>query len=190
MKRDLLTKNEIAHELGGKGEPLSVRSVERYINLAGVKPVVKGSGRGKQAKFSRADVDKIKEAYQKAAAQREQHSTALTTAKTALSIPIDITELIKSNAEGYRFFSASNSEGFNLLSAALDTWPVWLTRSEALKKTGLPAAWFDAGVSAKELQYIGEGRGRRYHRDDLRIFAERLRDAQFLARLLEKTTKR
>ena len=75
-KAELLTKDSIARELSGGDEPLSIRSVERYIQLAGVEPAVKGSGRGKQAKFSRADVEKIKTAYKTAAERREQQSTA------------------------------------------------------------------------------------------------------------------
>src|SRR5215207_6429278 len=135
----LLTKPQIASELGGTGEPLSIRSVERYIQLANVRPVVKGSGRGKQAQFSRADVDKIKEAYHAAAEQREQRSTALTTTKPAAPAPVAVVaELI-----------ARNAEGFQTLSAALDSWPVWLTRAEALNRTGLPSTWFDAAVSKK-----------------------------------------
>jgi excisionase family DNA binding protein len=44
---------------------------------------VKGSGRGKQAKFRREDVDKITSAYRAASERRENQSTALTTTKRA-----------------------------------------------------------------------------------------------------------
>jgi excisionase family DNA binding protein len=82
MKNELLTKEEIAAELSPPpDEPLSIRSVERYINLAQVVPAVKGSGRGKQAKFRREDVDKITAAYKAAAERRENQSMALTTTK-------------------------------------------------------------------------------------------------------------
>jgi excisionase family DNA binding protein len=83
MKDELLTKEDIARELSDSDDLLSIRSVERYINLANIKPAVKGSGRGKQAKFRRADVEKIKAAKLAAAEQREQQSTALTTTKPA-----------------------------------------------------------------------------------------------------------
>ena len=44
-KPELLTKDDIARELSNGDAPLSIRSVERYIQLAGVEPAVKGSGR-------------------------------------------------------------------------------------------------------------------------------------------------
>jgi hypothetical protein len=82
VKNELLTKEEIAIELSPPpDEPLSIRSVERYVNLAQVVPAVKGSGRGNQAKFRRADVEKIKAAYKTAAELRENQSMALTTTK-------------------------------------------------------------------------------------------------------------
>lgn len=177
MKKNLLTKAEIASELGGKGEPLSIRSIERYIKLAGVRPKVKGSGRGKQAKFERADVEKIKQAYLAAAERRENQSTALTTTNRVTPAPVAlVAELITSNAEGFR-----------ALSDALDSWPVWVTRAEAIGRTGLPSSWFDAAVSKKELPHIGEGRGRRYHRNDVRALAERVKDASYLKQLLQPT---
>ncbi len=193
MKKGLLTKEEIARVLS-PAEPLSTRSVERYIQLAGVTPAVKGSGRGKQAKFRREDVEKIKTAYGAAAERREQQkeSTALATTKPAALQPVAVVaELIGGN--------------LTALSAALDTWPVWLTKAEALERTGLPATWFDAGVRASRqkgegeekelpphgegLPYHGKGRGRRFHRDDLRAFAERIRDGKYLDNLLGKSTK-
>jgi hypothetical protein len=179
MKTKLLTKEEIARELSGTDETLSIRSVERYINHAGVKPEVKGIGRGKQSQYSRADVDKIKEAYRTAAENREQQTSALTTTKPASLAPVAlVAELL-----------TRNLEGFESLSAALDTCPVWLTRTEALEHTGLPATWFDAAVTAKALQYVGQGRGRRYHRADVRALAERMKDNDFFASLLKPKAK-
>ncbi len=180
MKAQLLTKEDIARELSDPDDLLSIRSVERYINLAGIKPAVKGSGRGKQAKFRRADIEKIKAAKlaakRAAAEQKTKQSTALTTTKPAALAPVAlVAELISSNAES-----------FQTLRAALDTWPVWLTRSEAIERTGLPGAWFDVGVSKGELAAVGNGRGRRYHREDVRAFAERVRDVNYLNQLLAK----
>jgi hypothetical protein len=180
MKKELLTKEEITHELSGTGEPLSIRSVERYINLAGVKPAVKGSGRGKQSKYSRTDVDKIKEAYRVAAENREQPTAALTTTKHATPAPVAL----------FAEMLTRNIEGFESLSAALDTRPVWLTRAEALEHTGLPATWFDAAVAANDLKHVGEGRGRRYHRSDVRALAERVRDAEYLTSLIHPKAKK
>jgi hypothetical protein len=175
-KAELLTKDDIARELSADGdEPLSIRSVERYIQLAEVQPAVKGSGRGKQAKFSRADVEKIKTAYKTAAERREQQSTALATIKPATPASVAlVAELL-----------SSNTEGFQRLQSALDTWPVWLTRVDALERTGLPVTWFDAGVRHGELPHVGEGRGRRFHRDDVRSFAEKVRDRKYLGGLFE-----
>jgi hypothetical protein len=89
MADELLTKEEIGRELS-PDDPLSTRSVERYINIAGVKPAVKGGGAGRVAKFLRSDVEKIKAAYKAAAEQRETQSTALTATKpdmARLSLP-------------------------------------------------------------------------------------------------------
>jgi hypothetical protein len=177
MKSDLLTKDEIARELS-PDEPLSTRSVERYIALAEVSPEVKGSGRGKQARYARADVEKIKAAYSLAQQGREEkrESTALTTTKPAALSPV---ALVAQSVE-------RQSEGFKALSNALDTWPIWLTKAQALERTGLPESWFDAGVKRGELQHTGEGRGRRFHRDDLRAFAESVKDGVYLKMLLSK----
>jgi hypothetical protein len=177
MKKDLLTKEDIARELS-PSDPLSDRSVQRYIQLAGVEPAVKGSGRGKVAKFQRADVEKIKTAYKVAAETRTQTSTALTPTKPATLQPVALVgELITANVEGFR-----------LLQAALDTCPVWLTRTEAIERTGLPSTWFDAAVKSDDgaLPHIGEGRARRFHRDDVRLLAERVRDRKYLDKLLGK----
>jgi len=175
-KPELLTKNDISRELSeGGDEPLSIRSVERYIQLAEVHPAVKGSGRGKQAKFNRADVEKIKTAYKAAAEKREQQSTALATTKPATPASVALVgELL-----------SSNTEGFQRLQSALDTWPVWLTRVDALERTGLPVTWFDAGVRRGKMPHVGEGRGRRFHRDDVRQFAEKVRDRKYLGGLFE-----
>jgi hypothetical protein len=175
VSNELLTKIEIARELS-PDEPLTVRSVERYIQLANVAPVVKGSGRGKQAKFSRADVEKIKAAYHAATDLRNNQSTALTAPRAAMMQPAAlVAQLIESNASQ-----------FQSLQAALDTWPVWMNRSDAITRSGLPAAWLDAGARSGELAHVGEGRGRRFHRDDVREFAARVRDAKFLKKLLKK----
>ncbi|MBA3765389.1 MAG: hypothetical protein H0W99_00090 [Acidobacteria bacterium] len=72
----MLTKEEIGRELS-PDDPLSVRSVERYINIAGVKPAVKGGGAGRVAKFLRSDVEKIKAAYKAAAEVRDKQTQAL-----------------------------------------------------------------------------------------------------------------
>jgi hypothetical protein len=174
MKTDLLTKDDIARELSPPpDEPLSTRSVERYIQLAGITPAVKGSGRGKQAKFRRADVDKIKAAYTAAQEQRKE-STALTTTKPAAISNVALVEELTNK----------QAEGFQSLRAALDVWPVWLTRAEALERTGLPPTWFDAGARSGTLPHSGTGRARRFHRDDVRTFAERVRDKEYLLGIL------
>lgn len=71
------------------------------------------------------------------------------------------------------------------LVAVSDPWPVWMPRALALELAGLPATWFDAGVKKGELKPTGAGRARRFHRDDVRAFAELVREPAYLARLLE-----
>jgi hypothetical protein len=168
---DLLTKDDIARELN-PAEPLSIRSVERYIQLAGVEPTEKGKGRGSHSKYSRRDVDKIVTAYRKAQAEQQAAKTsqALTTTKPASVERVALVgELMSSQAEG-----------FKALSSTLDPWPVWLTKQQAVDLAGIPAAYFDRGVRAGELPHIGAGTGRRYHRDDVRRFAERMREPGYI----------
>ena len=173
-KSDLLTKADIAQELSGTGEPMSIRNVERYIGLAGVKAAVPGSGRGKQSFYRREDVEKIKAAHRAAAETREQRSLSLTPTRATPAPVALVGELI-----------GRNTEAVVALSAALDLWPVWLTRTQALERTGLPASWFDAGARDGDLPHVGRGRGRRFHRDEVRAFAERVRNPEHLKHLLE-----
>jgi hypothetical protein len=176
MTTELLTKEEIGRELN-PDEPLSVRSVERYIQLAEVTPAVKGKGRGQLSKFRRADVDKIVAAYR--TAQDEQRRTregaqALTTVRhTAL----ERVELVSAQAEGFRS-----------LSERLDPWPPWLTTKQALELSGLPHSWLYSGLRKGMVASAGTRYTRRIHRDDLRAFIERTRESEFVARLLEKAT--
>ncbi len=182
-KSDLLTKKDIASELS-ENEPLSIRSVERYINLARVVPAVKGSGRGRHAKFRREDVDTIVGIYNAASEQRENQSTAITTTKpVALSPVAVITELMSNNLVGVQSLTQS-------LAESLDSCPIWLTREQALERTGLPGTWLDAAIASKELQHVGDGRGRRYHRADVRAFAERVQDRNFMSSLLLNHSKK
>lgn len=176
---ELLTKEEIARELVDDGqEPLSIRSVERYINLAGVSPAVKGSGRGKQAKFSRDDVVKIKAAYKAAAETRGGGGTSLTRAAAGgVQRAAAVAELER------------NTEALTGLRAALDPWPVWMTKAQALRRSGLPASWFNSGARSGELPHVGEGRGRRFHRDEVRAFAERVRESSYVAGLARPRPK-
>jgi hypothetical protein len=78
--------------------------------------------------------------------------------------------------------------GQTALVAVSDPWPVWMPRAKALELAGLPATWFDAGVRKGELRPTGAGRARRFHRDDVRAFAELVREPAYLARLLEKVS--
>jgi hypothetical protein len=81
------------------------------------------------------------------------------------------------------------TRGFEELRAVSDSWPVWLMRKQALEVTGLAPSWLAAGVRRGELPYTGTPHTRRFHRDDLRAFAERVKDAEYLARLLDKALK-
>jgi hypothetical protein len=166
---DLLTKEDIARELNPE-EPLSIRSVERYIELAGVMPTVKGKGRGSLSKYSREDADKIVTAYHAAQAEQQNRSQAVATRKPdALERVAFVGELMN-----------RQDEGFKALSSALDPWPVWISRKDAIELSGVPAAYFNAGVKAGELPHVGRGTGRRYHRDDVRRFADRMREPGYI----------
>lgn len=170
MKDDLVTKEEIRDALEKAGHRMHPRTIEKKLSLAGIEPVEKGSGRGKQAKYRRADAERILLAG-------EEQSTALTTTRPAALVAL-VAEAMTNNAAG-----------FQSLRAALDSWPVWLTRLDAIARTGLPATWFDAGVRKGELIPLGNGRARRYDRDNVRHFAARMKDAGYLRRLLTKPTK-
>jgi hypothetical protein len=168
--KSLMTKEEIGRYLSPK-EPLSERSVQRYIALAneqlpeGEQIRAESHGRGgagNVAKYRREDVEKIKAAYVAATEKREQGSAALAVRQPDTLAPVALAAQI----------AESSREAFRALSAALDVWPVWMTRAEAIERTGLPASWFDEGARAGKLAHIGEGRGRRFHRDDVRAFAE------------------
>lgn len=181
MTDELLTKEDIGRELN-PDEPLSVRSVERYIEIAGVTPAVKGKGRGNLSKYGRADVDKIVAAYR--AAQDEQkrareggQSQALAPSRSAALERLAVGELTSAQAEGFRS-----------LSERLDPWPPWLTTKAALELSGLPHSWLYAGLRKGLLAASGTKYTRRIHRDELRAFIERTREGEFVSELLEKTT--
>jgi hypothetical protein len=163
---DLLTKEDIARELNPE-RPLTVRSVERYIRLAKVKPAEAGGGKKNKAKYSREDADKIIRAYRTAQATQQQErqqrpeSRALTTTKPA-SVAL-VGEMARSQIEAFE---------------RLDPWPEWLTRAEALERSGVPPSFFDRA----RVPHIGHGRAVRYHRDDVRELSRRLRQEQTAAR--------
>jgi len=180
MTDELLTKEEIGRELN-PDEPLSVRSVERYIQLAEVEPTVKGKGRGQLSRYARADVEKIAEAYRRAKAEQQaarEGSHALTTTRG--------TSIERAGLVG-GLLDAQN-EGLRALSSVLDPWPPWLTTKAALELSGLPHSWLYAGLRKGELPSHGTPHTRRIHRDDLRAFIERTREPEFVAELLKKTT--
>jgi hypothetical protein len=79
-----------------------------------------------------------------------------------------------------------NTEALLNLRATLDPWPVWMTKAQALRRSGLPASWFNSGARSGDLPHVGEGRGRRFHRDEVRAFSERVRDSSYLAGLLAR----
>jgi hypothetical protein len=178
----LLTKEQIGRELN-PDDPLGVRSVERYIALAGVEPAVKGKGRGHQSKYSRADVAKIVEAYRTAQERQQQPGQALArTTPGGLDRAAALVEMMSEQAEGFARVVESNER----LREVADSWPVWMSKAQATERAGIPASYFDAGVRAGELPHIGGGTGRRYHREDVRAFAARMREPGFIEGLLKK----
>lgn len=177
MSEELLTKEQIGQELN-PSDPLGVRSVERYIALAGVEPAIKGKGRGHQSKFARADVEKIVTAYREAQERQQQPSQAIARAPSAGL-------QLAAAAE----WTSAQAEGFRALSSTLDPWPVWMSKAQAVELSGVPASYFDAGVRAGELPHVGGGTGRRYHREDVRAFAEKMREPGFIEGLRKSTTR-
>lgn len=172
---DLLTKRQIAAEFSDGDKEMSVRNVERMLSEANIKPAVAATGRGHESKYRREDVERMRAARAVAAEKRAEGTQALqTTTKPAVAL----VELL----EGQR---ASFSE----LAATLDPWPVWMTTKQALELSGLAPSWLYAGLRKGELAVVGTRRTRRIHRDDLRRFAERVREADYLKTLLERPTK-
>jgi excisionase family DNA binding protein len=164
MKDVLLTKEDIARELSDSDNPLSIRSVERYIHLANIKPAVKGSGRGKQAKFRRADVEKIKTAKLAAAEQREQQSTALTTTKPVAFTPVALVAEWKTALETQT----------KAMAAVPITAKLTLSLSEAAELSGLSKGLLLEAIHSKKLKAAIRGRGWNCKRMDLDDYIKKL----------------
>ena len=166
MKNDLLTKEEIAAELSPPpDEPLSIRSVERYIHLAGVVPVVKGSGRGKQAKFRREDVDKITSAYRAASERRENQSTALTTTKHATDFRVArVAEIVMAVDELRAKVQPQADVGAKIM----------LTLADAAALSSLSENHLREAIKAKKLKGRIIGRGYKIKRVDLDAYIKKL----------------
>jgi excisionase family DNA binding protein len=166
-KQTLLTKEDIARELS-ENEPLSIRSVERYINLARVVPAVKGSGRGKQAKFRREDVDKVVAAYKAAAEKRENQSTALTTTKpAALSRVAFVAEIV----EAIEVARAASPQPPTLTDIAQK---FTLSLIEASRLSGLSRGHLREAIEAKKLKAQIIGKGWRVKREELASYIRKL----------------
>jgi len=171
---DLLTKEQIA-ELLSPGQPLTVRSVERYISLAEVSPAEKGGGRGQVSRFRRSDVEKIVTAYRAAKEARESGESQALAPRT------------NSAVAAFEGLLGRQAEGFEALRSALDPWPVWIDTKRAVELSGMPPSWLHAGLRKGELAAVGKRTTRRIHRDDLRAFCDKVKEPEFLAALLTKS---
>jgi excisionase family DNA binding protein len=165
MKKDLLTKEDIG-QLLSPHDPLSVRSVERYISLANVKPAVRGSGRGKLAKFNREDAEKIQAAYVAASQARDQQSTALTTTKPA------------NVALGARGAQQTLADALTAIAAPVRlAEKLLLSIPEAAMLSGVSADKLRSAVKSgklKAIKSVGRGLGK-IHRDELEKYAKSLK---------------
>lgn len=185
---DLLTKDDISRELN-PAEPLSIRSVERYIELAAVEPTVKGKGRGSLSKYSRADVAKIVTAYRTAQEQQQQRRDGQASQALATTKPASVERAALAGE-----ILTSQREGFETLAERIDSWPVWMSRDEAIARAGIPPSYFEAATRQRKgrdapepaVPHIGHGKARRFHRDDVRAFAERMREPGFIDKLTGK----
>jgi len=168
MKKDLLTKEEIGVALSPPpAEPLSIRSVERYIKQAQVQPAVRGSGRGKQAMFRREDVEKMAAAYRAAAEQRKDQSTALTTTKLAnvqlVAFVAELAEAVKSIRQTQKSQPQANVGEKMMLSPG-----------EAAAVAGLSENFIRSKMKAGKLKAKIYGRGYKIKRSDLDAFIKKL----------------
>ncbi len=166
-----LTKKEVVDLLGVSG-----RTVERRL-----KPARQASGdHGLVSLYSRAAVIRL-------ADELGRSLTAKPRVEGEVMPHLDATSRATSHpdaADGAQSLVASSSDGgahlvvalVEALRAGVDSSPVWLTREQALGVSGLPVTWFDNAVREKRIPHVGEGRGRRYHREDVRRLAESLRE--------------
>jgi excisionase family DNA binding protein len=166
-KQNLLTKEDIARELS-PNESFSIRSVERYLKLAKVKAEVKGSGRGRQAKFKREDVDKVVAAYKVAAQKRENQSTALTTTKPAALSRVAVVAEILEVIEAVR---AASPQPPTLTDIAQK---FTLSLIEASRLSGLSRGHLREAIEAKKLKARIIGKGWRVKRENLVEYVRKL----------------
>jgi excisionase family DNA binding protein len=169
MTDDLLTKEQIARELAPKdAKPLSVRSVERYINLAEVSPAELGSGRGNQSKFRRVDVEKIKAAYKIATTKREKKTTSLAIVKPATRTHDALLDLRLQQG-----ISTLNQNGKERPLAHISV-KLMLTVAEAAALSNLSEDFLMKAIKAGKL--IGKVIGRSYKikRPDLDAYIKKL----------------
>jgi hypothetical protein len=177
------TKREAADECG-----VSTKTIERRL-----KPIRQEKEKhGLTSYYSRADVFKLRNdlGYKK---PEQPPETAITpdsydtespdtSDSTALATrpPGALVAFIEQIVGRQEQATASLVESQREAAEKSDPWPVWLTKAQAVDLAGIPAAYFDKGVRAGELPHIGAGTGRRYHRDDVIRFAERMREPGYI----------
>jgi hypothetical protein len=161
-----LPKKEAAAHLGCKP-----RTLDRRWEEWGLTKVHVDGKYGVETHYLVAELDRVRESQAPVAVGRPRGTTEAGKALAiAPALPPVLLELFRPVALELR--------------AAADSWPVWLTKAQALELSGLAPTWFAAGVKAGELPHAGAGRARRYHRDAVRSFADQVRVPAYLERLL------
>jgi hypothetical protein len=162
--RETFTKREAMQETGA-----SAKTIERRLQPVGTQP----GKHGKESLYARSDVFRLRDelGYRKPAGEPltpDSYDTGGDSPDTALA-PAGVLRIFEQIVLRQRESAAS-----------LDPWPVWMTKAKAVELSGIPASYFDRGVKAGELPHVGRGTGRRYHRDDVRRFAEKMRKPGFI----------
>ncbi len=139
---------------------VSVRLVEKYASEGRLGEVRYVRGKtGKQADFDPASVERLRAELESVDRQLVAPNRRAASLDGALAEQPPVALMALAEA----------------LRSAVDSSPVWLTKVEALKASGVPARWFDRAAREGQLPHIGAGRGRRFHRADVRRWAESLR---------------
>jgi hypothetical protein len=195
--KDEVTKQEAAVLLSFTDEPITTRSVERYVHDGKLQPVKQlAGGRGKTVRFRTTDVLKLRTEMvrqgEQAELQRREGREALTaTKRDRISVAVVgelVAHLEQQRGEQIQFgerlveslgqhLAMSERLGEKLVAeiARHDPRPVWLTREQALELSGLPASLLQQGIKDERLHPIGKGRGWRLNRDELLAFSVGLR---------------
>jgi hypothetical protein len=173
--KETFTKQEAAEECG-----TTKRTIERRLKPAGSRP----GKHGKETLYARADVFRLREelGYRKPETaitpdsyDTEPETSPDTTRDAQALQPAHLLTVIEQIVTRQREAYEQVIEKQSATAERADPWPEWLTRAEALERSGIPPTYF------REVPHIGRGRAVRYHRDDVRALSRRLREEQSAA---------